>query len=102
MEDSLIMNNKGNTMVDMLLALLITMGCMCLTLNRNISIQSGHYDFLNKYLVAQSKALRNRENVMYEEGLYFNENGHVNRGGTFYFDNHKAIVHLGNGYVTYE
>lgn len=96
------MNNKGNTMLDMLLVMLITMGCMCLTLNRNISIQSGHYDFLNKYLVAQSRAIRNRENTMYEEGLYFNENGHVNKGGTFYFDNHKAVVHLGNGYITYE
>lgn len=105
-EGNLIMirNNKGNTIVDMLVITLIVMACMCLTLRRNININCDHYDFMNEYLLAQVNALRNRENVLldYDSSIYFNESGHVNRAGTYYFDNHKVISHIGNGYLTYE
>ena len=97
-------NNKGNTLIDMLVVTLIVMACMCLTLRKAISIDSSHYDFMNEYLTAQVSALKNRENTILEadNSIYFNEAGHVNRAGTYYFDNHKVITHIGNGYLTYE
>ena len=98
------MNKKGNTLIDMLVVTLIVMACMCLTLRKAISIDSSHYDFMNEYLMTQVSALRNRENIILEvdNSIYFNEAGHVNRAGTYYFDNHKVITHIGNGYLTYE
>lgn len=100
----MIKNNKGNTIVDMLVITLIVMACMCLTLRKNISIQSDYYDFMNDYLLTQASALRNRENLILESdnSIYFNEAGHINKAGTYYFDNHKVISHIGNGYLTYE
>lgn len=100
----MIKNNKGNTIVDMLVITLIVMACMCLTLRKNVSIQSDYYDFMNEYLLTQVSALRNRENLILEcdNSIYFNETGHINKAGTYYFDNHKVISHIGNGYLTYE
>lgn len=97
-------NNKGNTLIDMLVVTLIVMGCMCLTLRKAISVDSSSYDFMNEYLLAQVSALRNRESVILESdnSIYFNEAGHISRANTYYFNNHKVVSHIGNGYLTYE
>ena len=99
-----IMNNKGNTLMEMLIIMLIILSCMCLALKKNISIESDHYNFLNEYLLTQSLAIKKRESIILNSNseVSFNENGHVNKGGTYYFYRNKAIVHLGNGYITYE
>lgn len=91
-------------MMDALILILITLACMCLTLRKTVNIESEHYDFLNEYLLSQSKAMRYRENVTLnkENSVYFNESGHVNKGASFMFGKHKVIIHLGNGYITYE
>lgn len=91
---------KGFSMAEMLVCMLIISVFTLLSINRNTDIDLEHYTFLNKYLLEQSKAMRNRENIKVETGIYFNNMGHINQARTVGFNSHSVIIHLGNGYVS--
>ena len=94
--------DKGFTMLEMLIGLIIISSFGIITLNRYTYSDNQIYEYINNYLLAQSEALTQRKDVYYDKGIYFNSMGHVNQARTLNFKNHKLIIHLGNGYVTYE
>lgn len=94
--------NKGFTMIEMLLSICIIASLSLLYLNINYHLDLKHYSFLNDYLYKQSLAILNKNDEVYENGIRFNSMGHINQGKTIDFLKHKVIVHLGNGYATYE
>lgn len=98
------MNNKGYTLMEMLLTLVIIASMMTLTLKNTYLFNDDHYNFMNAYLNSQVDSLTTRSNVLLEEdnSIYFNENGHVNSGRSIDVGKYTVIVHLGNGYLTYE
>lgn len=95
-------SRKGFSMVEMLLCLVIISVLMLLTISNTSVINLSHYYFLNDYLKAQSQAILNKENQILEYGVKINSMGRVNQARTIEFANHKVIIHLGNGYATYE
>ncbi len=98
------MNNKGYTLMEMLLTLVIIASMMTLTLKNTYMFNDDHYKFMNAYLDAQTDSLTSRTNVLLNDdnNIYFNENGHVNMGRSIDIGKYKIVVHLGNGYLTYE
>lgn len=98
------MNKNGYTLIEMLLTLVVIASMLTLTLHNTYMFDSKHYDFMNAYLSKQVDSLTSRNNLVLEEddSIYFNENGHVNRGQSINIGRYKIIVHLGNGYLTYE
>ena len=57
---------------------------------------------MNRYLSVQSEAISEKQNRPLEKGVLFYSMGVVNQARTIDFGKHKVIIHLGNGYVTYE
>lgn len=98
------MNNRGNTLLSMILTLMIMASMMTLTLKNNVEVDTSHLRFINNYISTKCDALINKTRIELEEdnSIYFNENGHVNMGQTLNIGKHKVIVHLGNGYLSYE
>ena len=96
------MNNKGFSLVEMLISLLMISLMLVLSITRIDKLNFEHFEFLNNYLLSQSKAMASREKIDYENDVYFNSMGHVNQARTIEFNNHKVVVHLGSGYATYE
>lgn len=96
-------NNKGYSLLSMLLVLMMISSFMVLTLNRFKDFDDSHLVFMNNFIEKQSDSLTNRkENYIEGTNNHFNESGHVSRAETIEFGNHKVIIHLGNGYITYE
>ena len=89
-------------MIEMLAGLLILAAATLLAVHRYSSADLEHYYFMHRYLLLQSECLKNRESQYFEEGISFNSMGHVNQGRTVSIGKHKVIVHLGNGYLSYE
>ena len=94
--------NKGFTMLQMLISLCLITSLSLLYLNINYTLNFDHYYFMNDYLFVQSKSILSKQEHSYEKGIRFNSMGHINQGRTIDINKHKVIVHLGNGYVTYE
>lgn len=92
---------KGFSMLEMLVCMIILSSLLLLSLNNTNYLNVDHYTFLNNYLYGQSCAILNSENVDVDKGIYFNSMGHVNQARTISFSNHSIIIHLGNGYATY-
>ena len=96
------MIKKGYSMVGMLVCLLILSVLLLISLNKINAIDLSHYDFINDYLIKQSKAILNKEEIDVSSNIYFNSMGHINRARTIDIGKHEIIIHLGNGYITYE
>ncbi|MDO4500249.1 MAG: prepilin-type N-terminal cleavage/methylation domain-containing protein [Erysipelotrichaceae bacterium] len=97
-----ITNRRGYTLLEVLIVVLILSSMAVVSLSKNVFVEVEHYEFMNEYLKGQIEAMVNREYVHLDNGIYFNENGHVNMANTYCFDRHKVISHLGNGYLSYE
>lgn len=104
------MIKKGYTLLELLVVMIILCGLFLITLNRDITLNLDQYYLANEILVKESEAILTHQrqdiddyyNKYLNNNLYINENGHINRAQTIEFDNHKIIVHLGNGYLTHE
>ena len=96
------MIKKGYSMVEMLACLLIVSALLLISLNKINTLNLSHYDFINDYLIKQSKAILNKEKTDVSSNIYFNSMGHINRARTIDIGEHEVIIHLGNGYITYE
>ena len=94
--------NSGYSLIQMLISLCIISSLSLLFLNINHNLVLKHYSFISDYLYTQSSIILNKKEEVYEKGIRFNSMGHVNQGRTIDFNSHKVIVHLSNGYVTYE
>lgn len=97
------MTNKGFSLLEVLLTILIVTSLTLVTLSRVNNFNLSWLDFSNKYLYLQTDSLINK-NENYVEGydIHFNENGRVNRAQTIDFHNKKIVIHLGTGYLSYE
>lgn len=93
---------KGFSMLEMLVCLIIISGLMLVSLRNTNNINLDHYYFLNEYALKQSEAMLNKEDESIGNGVSFNSMGRVNQARTIEFNNHKVIIHLGNGYATCE
>lgn len=105
--DTQLMNKKAFGLASVLIVLLImTVSMLLVTVNyREVNLDK--YVFLNNYLYEQSNSLLNREeNDVYcdeaSHDISFNKDGKVNMGQTIEFNNGKVVIHVGNGYITYE
>ena len=94
--------SKGFTLLESLVSVLIITTLMVLSLRNYHGINLDHYLFMNNYVESKSIAIKNYERVDFESGISFNEMGHVNMARTIGLNNHSIIIHLGNGYMTYE
>jgi prepilin-type N-terminal cleavage/methylation domain-containing protein len=98
----IVYQNKGYTILEMLICMCIISLLLFVSLRNNKGINLEHYEFMNKYLLTQSQAILDKEDKVLEKGVYFYPMGKVNQARTIEFNNHKVIIHLGNGYITYE
>ena len=101
-----LMNKKAYGMLS-LLVLIVVMTCVSLiTLVNYREVNLDKYYFVNDYLYEQSNALASKEDIDLnnKEGkpIHFNKDGKVNMAQTIDFNNGKIVIHLGNGYLTYE
>lgn len=95
--------NKGYTMLMMLLVLMMMASMCTLILKKDTKIDTDYLSFINNYLNKQSYSLTNYErSELLEENITFNKLGHINGAKTINKGNHDVIVHIGNGYLTYE
>lgn len=95
-------NEKGFSMLEMLVCMRILSAFSVVTLTNTNKLNLEHYEFLNDYCLKQSEAMKDNESKEVSKGVYFNGMGHVNQARTIDFFNHKVIIHLGNGYATYQ
>ncbi len=97
------MNNKGFSLLEMLLTMMLISSLSLLALKNYSFIDLSHLDFLNDYLISQNEALTNRQTIaLNNHDIYFYPSGRVNRANTIKINNHKIIIHLGNGHIAYE
>lgn len=101
------MNKKAFTLIDMLLTMIIISSLLVLSLQKEVVVNSDWINFSNDFLKTKTDSIINKkENEL--DSLYgysymsFNSNGHINQANTIEFNNKKVIIHLGNGYLTYE
>ncbi len=90
-----------------LLVVIVIMTFLCLLyLPRYPSVDNSDYGFIADYLLAQSEAMKEKERVdlssELDDDIYFSENGNVNQAKTIKGKKHTIVIHLGNGYITYE
>lgn len=100
--DMLLVNKKGYALLETLITLLIITIMLSFSLNKVTNLEVDHFYFMNDYCLKQSEALLNHQYTNIDNGISFNEMGHVNAGKTINIDNHKIVIHLGNGYFVYE
>ena len=94
--------DKGFTLLEILLTIIIISAISLLGLTKYKPYDKKIYSYMSDYLIRQAEALSKREEVLFDSGIYFNSMGHVNQGRSIRIDGNKMIIHLGNGYVTYE
>lgn len=96
-------DNKAYSLLSMMLILMIISSFLLLSLNMFKDFDGSHLIFINNYLAKQTDSLVNRkENYIDGTSNRFNENGHVAKAESIELGRHKVIIHLGNGYLTYE
>lgn len=98
---------EGFTLLEMTVCLAMITLFTLLTLPLGKRADLSHYAFMDKYQYLQCKALCNGEclNCPNEYSLfpiYFNEKGNINMGQSVTVNRHFIVIHLGNGYLTYE
>ena len=95
-------SKKGFSMLEMLACLCLISALTLLSVINTSNLNLEHYSYLNNYELKQSEAILNNQEVSVGKGVYFNSMGHINQARTIEFKNHRVILHLGNGYATYE
>lgn len=95
-------NKKGFALAELLLCILITCLLTLMTLGRSINLSFEYRQFMNEYLKAQSECMAYKQTMEVGYGLRLNAMGHISQAKTLSFVKHWVIVHLGNGYLTYE
>lgn len=100
------MNKKAYGMMSLLIVFVIMTSISLLTINKYHEVNLDKYFFINDYLYMQSNSIKDKEEVDLnnKEGrnISFNKDGKVNMAQTIPFNNGNVIIHLGNGYLTYE
>lgn len=92
--------NRGYTLLEMLLCLIIISMMSLFALNYHQLQQLDHLYFLNEYLIMQSETIVDKKPSTFKNGITFNEMGHVNQARTIHFGKYDVIIHLGNGYAS--
>ena len=95
-------NRKGFTLLEVLISLFIISSFLVLCLRNYSDINLEHYYFMNDYLSQQSEAMVKKKKKYLDYGISINEMGHPNVSKTINIGRHNIIIHLGNGYITYE
>ncbi len=90
------------TMAGLLVSLLILSSLMVMSLPLFSVKNTDHYHFIGDYLNAEIKSYTEKKAVEIAEGLHFNRDANINVGKTLYFGRHRVIIHLANGYLTYD
>lgn len=101
------MIKKGFSLLEILLTLVVIASLLVLSLSSFTKPNLDYLTFMNNYLLIQSKSLVDRQrneldNTYSNEHISFNENGNVNGARQIEISNHNIIIHLGNGYLSYE
>ena len=97
------MTNKGFSLLSVILVLFVISSFLVLTINNYVQFDDSYLVFINDYLYKQNDSIVNRRrNNINEIGNSINSTGHINRAQTINKGNHKIILHIGNGYLTYE
>ena len=103
------MRVKGYLMLEMLVVLMIISTALMIYLPRISMFDYTDYRYGNNLVLTKSEAMRNRKEMIINDAglslrfpLYFTANGNVNQAQTIVGNKYNLIVHLGNGYLTYE
>lgn len=101
------MTKKGFTLIELLLAILVMVSLFTISLHRFSEPKMEWILFSNEYLSKQADSIVNKkENIVaspYSNNyIHFNKEGRVNQAQTIMLDGKNVIIHLGNGYLTYE
>lgn len=94
--------NKGFSMLEMIICLFIISSISILCLTNFEIINLDYYYYLSDYLYNQSLAILDKQNRYIDYNVRFNSMGHVNKAQTINIGKHYIIIHLGNGYLSYE
>ena len=92
--------DKGFTLLEMLLSLMIISGIGLITLSFNPTMNLDHYYYMNDYLETLNDCFVEKKADVYEGGIYINSDGHVRQAKTINFGRHEVVIHLGNGYAS--
>ena len=94
--------NKGYTLVELLVVLSIISLFSILSFNNQINIDEDYYGFTYEYMFTKSIALVDSNKTSLDKyGIWFYDNGNVNKAMTINFDNgKKKIVELGYGVIS--
>lgn len=100
---------RGYAMIEMLMILMVTSLMTVLYLPRSNDINIDDYIFINDYLksmsislISNSRTFPDDSKISNQYPIYFTDNGNINKAQTIMGNRHKIILHLGNGYLTYE
>lgn len=96
-------------MIEMLLVLTLMTAMTVIYLPSSKEIDCSDYVFINDYMKNMSEAMLENSRMTVDDSgidnsypIYFTGNGNINQGQTINGNRHKIILHLGNGYLTYE
>ena len=100
---------NGYVLVEMLLIMMLTSVMTVLYLPKSGDINCDDYIFINDYLnklgmsiISNEKTYPDDSRVDNKYPIYFSGNGNINQAQTIKGNRHQIILHLGNGYLTYE
>ncbi len=99
---------KGFLMAELLVVIMIISFISLLYLPHYPKIELDDELFINEFHLAQAEAMAQRSDVQLNSEINtsfpitFNEAGNVNMAQTIVGKKGSIIIHLGNGYVTYE
>lgn len=96
------MTKKGFSMLEILLTLCIVGSLLLVSLSYTNKLNLDHLSFMDSYERNKCDSLLFHRSNVINKGVSFNSDGNVNKAKTIEFNNHKIIIHLGNGYITYE
>ncbi len=90
---------KGYSLLEMLVCVMMISSLSLLSLRFGRIRQPDHYYFLNECMLEQSKAMKERREHAFREGIRFNSMGHINLARTVVFHEKKITFNLGSGYA---
>lgn len=104
------MRIRAYLMLELLVVLVITSMMLMLYLPSVKEVNYDDYLFASNYLLTQSKSMVEKESHILENNfkfninypIIFNRDGNINQAQTINANYHNIIIHLGNGYLTYE
>lgn len=101
------MIKKGFSLLEVLLTLVIISSLLVVSISTFSKPNLDYLSFINEYLSTQTNSIVNKntnelKNDYTREHIYFNANGNVNGGRSIEISNRNIVIHLGNGYITYE